>query len=76
MRCDRGTAPHRPFKIIYATLYYDVIRPTFVVDITVNSRLGCIPARVQDSVQRSGSRESLFPAQGEVRARVESMARF
>ena len=26
-------APHRPFKIIYATLYYDV-RPTFVVDIT------------------------------------------
>src|SRR5271157_4872593 len=24
-------APHRPFKIIYATLYYDV-RPTFVVD--------------------------------------------
>src|SRR5881275_1745728 len=25
--------PHRPFKIIYATLYYDV-RPTFVVDIT------------------------------------------
>ncbi len=26
-------APHRPFKIIYATLYYDV-RPTFVVDIS------------------------------------------
>src|ERR1700733_4724378 len=26
-------APHRPFKIIYATLYYD-IRPTFVVDIS------------------------------------------
>src|SRR5437588_10285982 len=25
--------PHRPFKIIYATLYYD-IRPTFVVDIS------------------------------------------
>src|SRR5262252_1496515 len=24
--------PHRPFKIIYATLYYD-IRPSFVVDI-------------------------------------------
>src|SRR5215469_5347922 len=26
-------SPHRPFKIIYATLYYDV-RPTFVVDIS------------------------------------------
>src|SRR5262249_40888004 len=32
---DVGAAklpPHRPFKIVYATLYYDV-RPTFVVDI-------------------------------------------
>ena len=27
------TEPHRPFKILYATLYYDV-RPTFVVDIS------------------------------------------
>src|SRR5215813_12258550 len=27
-----GLAPHRPYKILYATLYYD-IRPTFVVDI-------------------------------------------
>src|SRR6202020_3656197 len=26
-------APHRPFKIIYATLYFDV-RPSFVVDIS------------------------------------------
>ena len=25
--------PHRPFKIVYATLYYD-IRPSFVIDIT------------------------------------------
>ena len=30
---DRALDPHRPFKIIYATLYYD-IRPTFVVDIS------------------------------------------
>src|SRR5947207_11399810 len=27
--------PHRPFKIVYATLYYD-IRPSFVVDITAH----------------------------------------
>src|SRR5215467_1040564 len=32
-KLDLDAAPHRPFKIIYATLYYDV-RPTFVVDIT------------------------------------------
>ena len=29
--------PHRPFKIVYATLYYDV-RPTFVVDIPSSLR--------------------------------------
>src|SRR6202012_5406897 len=28
-----GLAPHRPYKILYASLYSDV-RPTFVVDIT------------------------------------------
>ena len=28
-----SSRPHRPFKIVYASLYYD-IRPTFVVDIT------------------------------------------
>src|ERR1700720_2395501 len=32
-QAGQETRPHRPFKIIYATLYYD-IRPTFVVDIT------------------------------------------
>ena len=29
----RALEPHRPFKIVYAALYYDV-RPTFIVDIT------------------------------------------
>src|SRR5215471_7552949 len=32
-KLDLPGAPHRTFKIIYATLYYD-IRPSFVVDIT------------------------------------------
>src|SRR5215472_11256680 len=32
-RSHQQLAPYRPFKIIYATLYYEV-RPTFVVDIT------------------------------------------
>ncbi|HTW79738.1 MAG TPA: PIG-L family deacetylase, partial [Terracidiphilus sp.] len=32
-RAGDSLPPHRPFKIIYATLYYD-IRPTFVVEIT------------------------------------------
>jgi bacillithiol biosynthesis deacetylase BshB1 len=68
--------PHRPFKIIYATLYYDV-RPTFVVDITelFEARFQALMAyKSQFSDQEAG--KDLFPAQAEIRARIEAMARF
>jgi N-acetylglucosamine malate deacetylase 1 len=68
--------PYRPFKIIYATLYYDV-RPTFVVDITdqFEARLSSLLAyKTQFTDQEAG--KDFFPAQGEIRARVESLARF
>jgi len=73
---DAGATPHRPFKIIYATLYYD-IRPTFVVDISeqLEGKLASITAyKSQFSDQEAG--KDLFPAQKEIHARVESMARF
>jgi bacillithiol biosynthesis deacetylase BshB1 len=69
-------APHRPFKILYATLYFDV-RPTFVVDITeqFDARFQSLMAyKTQFSDQEAG--KGLFPAQAEIRARVEAMARF
>ena len=68
--------PHRPFKIVYATLYYDV-RPTFVVDIgeQFKGKFASIMAyKSQFSDQEAG--KDLFPAQGEILARVDSMARF
>jgi N-acetylglucosamine malate deacetylase 1 len=68
--------PHRPFKIIYATLYYD-IRPSFVVDITdqFEARLESLMAyKSQFSDQEAG--RGIFPARDEIRARIESMARF
>ncbi len=71
-----GIAPHRPFKIVYATLYYDV-RPTFVVDITeqFEARLESILAyKSQFTDQEAG--KDLFPAQAEIRERIEAMARF
>jgi N-acetylglucosamine malate deacetylase 1 len=71
-----GRAPHRPFKIIYATLYYDV-RPTFVVDITeqFEARFQSLMAyKTQFSDQDAG--KDLFPAQKEIRDRIEAMARF
>ena len=67
---------HRPFKIIYATLYYD-IRPTFVVDITdqFETRFQSLIAyKSQFSDQEAG--KDLFPAQADIHARTESMARF
>jgi N-acetylglucosamine malate deacetylase 1 len=67
---------HRPFKIIYASLYRDV-RPTFVVDITdeFETRFQALMAyKSQFTDQEAGS--GIFPAQKEIRARVESMARF
>jgi N-acetylglucosamine malate deacetylase 1 len=67
---------HRPFKIIYASLYRDV-RPTFVVDITgqFETRMAALMAyKSQFTDQQAGSK--IFPAQKEIRARIESMARF
>jgi N-acetylglucosamine malate deacetylase 1 len=73
---DKNLPPHRPFKIIYATLYYDV-RPTFVVDITelFETRFQALMVyKTQFSDQEAG--KDLFPAQAEIRARIEAMARF
>jgi LmbE family N-acetylglucosaminyl deacetylase len=76
-RQDAGaTDPHRPFKIIYATLYYDV-RPTFVVDITeqFEGRFQALMAyRSQFSDQEAG--KDIFPARDEIRSRIEAMAQF
>jgi bacillithiol biosynthesis deacetylase BshB1 len=78
-RQDSGAAklaPHRPFKIVYATLYYDV-RPTFVVDVTAHfeQKFASILAyKSQFSDQEAG--KDIFPAHDEIHARVESMARY
>jgi len=70
------TTPHRPFKIVYATLYYDV-RPTFVVDISeqFEAKFASILAyKSQFSDQEAG--KDLFVAHDEIQARVAAMARF
>ncbi len=71
-----SASPHRPFKIIYASLYRDV-RPTFVVDITdqFETRFAALMAyKSQFTDQEAGS--GIFPAQKEIRTRIESMARY
>ena len=71
-----SSAPHRPFKIIYATLYYD-IRPTFVVDITeqFEARFESLMAYKSQFRDQDAGKE-IFPARAEIRSRIESMARF
>jgi N-acetylglucosamine malate deacetylase 1 len=67
--------PHRPFKIVYATLYYDV-RPTFVVDISqqFEGKLASLLAYAsQFSDQEAG--KDIFPAHEEIRIRLDAMAR-
>lgn len=76
MEINDDLPPHRPFKIVYATLYYDV-RPTFVVDISeqFESRFAALMAyKSQFEDQQEGS--GLFPARDDIRDRIHSMARF
>ena len=71
-----GLPPHRPFKIVYASLYFDV-RPAFVVDITdqFETRFQALMAyQSQYTDQSEGS--GLFPMQAEIRQRLEAMASF
>ncbi|HLV86278.1 MAG TPA: bacillithiol biosynthesis deacetylase BshB1 [Candidatus Sulfotelmatobacter sp.] len=72
----RVSQPHRPFKIIYASLYYD-IRPTFVVDISdqFEGKFASIMAYTSQFSDHAAGKD-LFPAHDEIRGRVDAMARF
>ncbi|MGA9670789.1 MAG: bacillithiol biosynthesis deacetylase BshB1 [Terracidiphilus sp.] len=70
-----GLRPHRPFKIVYASLYADV-RPSFIVDITpfIEQRHAALMAyRSQYANQAAGS--GLFVAEEEIRERTFAEAR-
>ena len=76
-KVDTGNAdaPHRPFKILYASLYADV-RPTFAVDITpfMEERFQSLMAyRSQYATRAEGG--ALFVPEDEIRERTFAMAR-
>jgi bacillithiol biosynthesis deacetylase BshB1 len=74
-RIDTGAPPHRPFKVIYASLYADV-RPSFVVDITpfIEERHRALMAyQSQYANQAAGS--GLFVPEEEIRERTFAEAR-
>ena len=75
-KLDSETEPHRPAKVIYSSLYANVL-PSFVVDISAQfeRRMQALFAyRSQYGAQQEGS--SLFPDQAEIRERLAAIARF
>jgi bacillithiol biosynthesis deacetylase BshB1 len=74
-KIETDAAPHRPFKIVYASLYADV-RPSFVVDITEfieNRHRALMAYQSQYANQAAGS--GLFVPEEEIRERTFAEAR-
>jgi bacillithiol biosynthesis deacetylase BshB1 len=75
-KLDEYSQPHRPFKILYASLYADV-KPSFIVDISAQfeRRMAALLSYTsQYGAAAEGS--SLFPAEREIRERLGAIARF
>jgi N-acetylglucosamine malate deacetylase 1 len=76
LRALSSFPPHRPYKIVYASLYADV-RPSFVVDISkqFETRFAALMA-YQSQYQDQSAGSGLFPRQAEIRERLAAMAAF
>ncbi len=75
-RLEEDTPPHRPFKILYSSLYANVT-PSFVVDISrqFDRRMAALlsyTSQYGDSAEAS----DLFPSHSEVKERLAAVARF
>lgn len=75
-KLDLASEPHRPYKVIYSSLYANVT-PSFVVDVTAQfdrrmQSLFCYES--QYGAHATGS--ELFPDQQEIRDRLAGIARF
>jgi N-acetylglucosamine malate deacetylase 1 len=75
-KLDEYTEPHRPHKVIYASLYADVT-PSFVVDISAQfeSRMAALFS-YQSQYGAQGEGSGLFPQEQEIRERLGAIARF
>jgi bacillithiol biosynthesis deacetylase BshB1 len=75
-KLDEYSEPHRPQKILYASLYADV-KPSFIVDISgqFERRMTALLSYVSQYANTSEGGD-LFPQEGEIRDRLASVARF
>jgi bacillithiol biosynthesis deacetylase BshB1 len=74
-KIDETTPPHRPFKILYSSLYAPVA-PSFVVDITrqFERRMAALLSYKSQYGRREPS--DLFPGEEEIRERLAAIARY
>lgn len=75
-KLDPYTEPHRPEKVLYASLYAKV-QPSFVVDISTQFERrmeALLSYRSQYGALEEGS--ALFPDEAEIRERLAAMARY
>lgn len=75
-KLDESTPAHRPFKVLYSSLYANVT-PSFVVDITPHferrmAALLCYESQYGETTEAS----TLFPQATEIRERHAAIARF
>ncbi|MBC7927357.1 MAG: PIG-L family deacetylase, partial [Bryobacteraceae bacterium] len=75
-KLDETVPPHRPYKVIYSSLYANVT-PSFVVDISAQferrmESLFCY----QSQYGRPDAASGLFPEMSEIRDRLAALARF
>jgi bacillithiol biosynthesis deacetylase BshB1 len=75
-RLEEDVPPHRPFKVLYSSIYANVT-PSFVVDISrqFDRRMAALFS-YQSQYGDSAAASELFPSQKEVEERLASIARF
>ncbi|MBV8731771.1 MAG: bacillithiol biosynthesis deacetylase BshB1 [Acidobacteriia bacterium] len=75
-KLDANSEPHRPFKILYSSLYADV-KPSFIVDISTQfERRMAALLSYRSQYGSSGQGSNLFPSEEEIRERLGAIARF
>ena len=75
-KLDEYSEPHRPSKILYASLYADV-KPSFIVDISgqFERRMTALLSYTSQYGEMTEG-GTLFPNEAEIRDRLGSIARF
>jgi bacillithiol biosynthesis deacetylase BshB1 len=74
-KLDEYSEPHRPYKILYSSIYANVT-PSFVVDISAQFDRRMAALLSYRSQYGGGEASELFPDEGEIRERLGAIARY